>query len=146
MRMLTRTCVEHLPTYIDATAYLERLEPPPDLEPSAANTAWHAEWAAAGGEATDSPNWVSKPVVEVAGAEAAAEAVRKLAAADSPVLFLGALPLFAVDAGLPEPDAEVQKCWLFAPNFDPQNLPQNGELLERMRAFRGLGPLAQNAA
>lgn len=142
MRMLTRECVQHLPTYIDAMAYLERLEPRPDLEPNLDNTAWHAEWVAAGGKAAESLDWVPKPVVEVAGADAALEAVRQLAAADSPVLFLGALPRFDGDAALPEADAGVQSCWLFRPDFDPASqLPQDAEQLARMRAFHGLAPL-----
>lgn len=104
MRSLTEPCLAVLPAHADAVAFLERSLEPNQAEPSQANTAYHAEWLAAGGRDVEQP---AQRIAAASTVDAAAQAAA--AFADAPVLFLGALPGWQLPESLAADQAAAEQ-------------------------------------
>ncbi len=88
---------------------------PQQAQPGRANTLWHAEWEAAGGanglgahpqmgQLKEDKRVAPVPAAAVPTGAAAIEAGKAGSLGEAPVLFLGAVPTIADEAGLPPAD------------------------------------------
>ncbi|KAL4423657.1 hypothetical protein ABPG75_000958 [Micractinium tetrahymenae] len=125
IRCITPDCLKLLLSYADAAAWMARTLPPEEAQPSKENTLWHAEWEAAGGadglgahpqmgQLKEERRAEPVPAVALPTGAAAIEAGKAGSLAAAPVLFLGAVPLIAEEAGLPPADALRSGCYLFS--------------------------------
>ncbi|KAL4419331.1 hypothetical protein ABPG77_006019 [Micractinium sp. CCAP 211/92] len=125
IRCIHPDCLKVIHSHVDATAWMAQALTPQQAQPSQSNTLWHAEWEAAGGAnglgahpqmglLKEEKRVASVPAATVPTGAAAIEAGKAGGLGEAPVLFLGAVPTFADEAGLPPADELRSGCYLFA--------------------------------